>query len=90
MTMTKKTKAAVPAIMPAPAAPPPPSLDMPAVYANHAHASWAGGVIRLTLGEQMGDQLQTRAAVIITAAQAAEVIGLLQQAEAALTPAASN
>ncbi len=82
--MTRKSKADTPAVIASPA----PSLDMPAVYTNHAHASWAGGVIRLTLSEQMGDEIRARAALMITSAQAAEIVGLLQQAVAALTPAA--
>lgn len=64
-----------------------PGLAVPAVFTNHGHVSWDGGLVRLTLSEQRGDQLAERTAVLITAQHAADLIGLLQQAVDALTPA---
>lgn len=70
--------------------PVPPGIAMPAVYTNHAHVSWAGGVIRLTMSEAMDGQIIPRSALLITVDQAQELQSLIGQALSALTPRAAE
>lgn len=70
-----------------PAADPAASITLPAIFTNHGHVSWEGGLIRLTMSEERGGQLAQRAAMLITAGHAAALINMLQQAVDALTPA---
>ena len=52
----------------------------PATYVNHAHVSWADGVVRLTLSEQAGERIEPRSTVLITRAQASALADLLRKA----------
>ena len=79
MTKAKKTKPAaatnVVALPQAVAGPLP-----PATYVNHAHVSWADGVVRLTLSEQAGERIEPRSTVLITRVQASALADLLRKA----------
>lgn len=77
--MTRKTKQPV-------AAPKIPVIDAPAIFVNHAHASWRSGVVRLTLSEDIDGEIAARSAVMMTLDQLVALRGLLDQAITALSP----
>lgn len=62
-------------------------LSAPAIFVNHANASWRDGVVRLTLSEDIDGEIAARTAVMMTLDQVIALRGLLDQAITALTPA---